>query len=65
MRTLPPRLIEAQAEALWGYLETGGDLRLWLDSKGFNGPKKAAILRRFRELDGEPRPEPVNLELGL
>ena len=65
MRTIRPHFVETQAEALRGYLETGGDLRLWLSSKGFNGPEKVAILRRFRELDGKPHSEPVNLELAL
>ncbi len=62
MRNVTPRLIEMQAEALQGYLSTGGTLNLWLGSKGFNSREKAAILRRFRELD-EKRLEPVNPEL--
>ncbi len=64
MRTISPHYIEMQAEALQGYLSTGGDLRLWLNSKGFSGREKAAILRRFRELD-EKRLEPVNPELAF
>ena len=64
MASVPENLIQLQVEGLRGYIETGGDIRLWLGSKGFTGLEKAAILRRFRELDGK-RLTPVNPELEL